>query len=168
MKHHFRVIQTYPCPEQIAPFWVMCLQGIKIVSCYRASDADPILHAHGHHDQTEVYEGHEHGDPRFPYPANRPGGSTHEGKSDGVVYPWIPYGEDIPWWGIPVDLADPDQADEVIRQASLRGWRVFQPYKSGSEAHHLNFEAEPGPNTHGRIHITEHRIEVVRNHLPRH
>ena len=51
-------------------------------------------------------------------------------------------------------------------QAQLRGWELFRPYGSGSEYHHLNFKHAPGPSPHAQIHISEHRIIAVRNHLP--
>jgi hypothetical protein len=165
--HHFRVIQECPAPERISPFIVLVLQGATVNSVYRGSDAEPILNRYGKHSQAQLYQGYVDHRPGY-LPANPPGFSTHELKSDGAAYPDVPRGHDLEWWMQGFDVND-SEVDDVERQATLRGWELFRPYSSGSEYHHLNFKRAPGPSPHGvRVPVTARRIEVVRNQLPRH
>lgn len=72
-------------------------------------------------------------------PANRPGQSTHELRSDGVAYRG-PVGRPLAWWQLGMDLTESDHALEVLQR---RGYKAFRPYTSGSEAHHLNLRRSP-------------------------
>lgn len=168
MTHHFRVIDGCPCPEQIAPFiaLVTIVQGFAVNSVYRGQDAEKILNARGHQSQTQLYEGYINHQPGY-LPANPPSFSTHELKSDGVAYPHIARGDDLEWWMQGFDVND-SEVEAVEHQAVVRGWRLFRPYPSGVEHHHLNFAAEPGPSPrHVEVVVSAKRIEEVRNHLPR-
>jgi hypothetical protein len=167
-KHHFRVIDGCPCPERVAPYIALVTieQGFSVNSVYRGDDARAILNRHGHQSQAQLYEGWVERRPGY-NPANPPGHSTHELKSDGVAYPDIPSGDDLEFWMQGFDVDD-SEVEDVKHQAAIRGWELFQPYDSTSEFHHLNFKHRPGPSPHGvRVHVTEHRIEEVRNQLPR-
>jgi len=74
-------------------------------------------------------------------PANRPGRSTHELRSDGVAYRG-PVGRQLAWWQLGLDLSD---VDELLRVLARLGYRARRPYRSGAEAQHVNFSASPGP-----------------------
>jgi len=157
----FRVIQGCPVNAIIAPYiWIVTNDCHATVnSIYRGEDAAGILHAHGHHTQAELYEMYLNGQG---YPANPPGFSTHELRSDGHAYPRVPRGDALAWWQQGFDVNDADVAN-VEAQAHKRGWWLFRPYQSGSEFHHLNFETKPIP----RSPQTLYRIKRLRSTLPR-
>jgi hypothetical protein len=113
--------------------------GCEYVSCYRGEDAQALLNEHGLHDQAQIYQ--EYLDHEEPNPANPPGRSTHELKSDGVPYPG-PIGRDLEWWQCGIDVDDAHVA-AFISEARKHGWIAFRPYPSGFEYHHVNFAKFP-------------------------
>jgi hypothetical protein len=166
VQHHFRVIQDCPCPAGIAPYIYVVTHAAHatVNSIYRGQDAAALLHKYGKHTQAELYDGYQDGEPGF-YPANPPGFSTHELKSDGVAYPNFPRGADLPWWCQGFDVNDSD-VEHVEYQASLRGWELFRPYTSGVEYHHLNFKVQPHPDPK-RADSNLVRLNHLRDTLPR-
>lgn len=151
----FLVVQGNPCNSKVAPYFALLLAetGSTANSIYRGQDAAEILHRHGKHSQTELYE--------QGYPANRPGASTHELFSDAVAYAG-PVGRKLEWWQQGIDVNDRD-VERMIAAAKEHGWELFQPYKSGSEYHHLNFRRRPRP------HSLRCRLKLIRlrHSLPR-
>lgn len=147
MAHKFRVVQGRPCPENIAPYIAIVLKDARatVNSIYRGDDARAILNAHGDMSQRQLFQGWVQRRPGF-LPANMPGFSTHELKSDGVAYKTVPSGRDLPWWGQGFDVNDVETS-RVIAAAGRHGWKIFRPYTSGAEFHHLNFAAEPRPHS---------------------
>lgn len=155
LRHEFRVIQTYPSPKNIAPYFAICVndaakylgRAATVHAIYRGDDARSILNKHGHHSQFQIY----HATPaqRIEWQIlgqpNRPGTSSHEQKSDAVIYRHIPVGHDLPWWGVGIDIDEID-VTAVIRAARGHGWQLEQPYHSGNEIHHLNFRVRPKPH----------------------
>lgn len=75
-------------------------------------------------------------------PANPPGRSTHELRSDGVAYRG-PVGRPLAWWQLGLDVTESDQLLRVLRSL---GYDAFRPYSSGSEAHHINLRKSPRRN----------------------
>lgn len=163
MAHEFRVINGCPCPKNIAPYIAIVLSDARASanSIYRGSDAEKILNAHGHSSQAQLFAGWEARRPGF-LPANPPGFSTHELKSDAAAYPNVPRGHDLPWWGQGFDVNDAD-VPHVITAAARYGWVLWRPYPTGSEFHHLNFKRQPKPTRK-----TAARIIRLRLTLPRH
>lgn len=76
-------------------------------------------------------------------PANPPGRSTHELRSDGVAYRG-PIHRPLAWWQLGIDVSDAG-VDHLIVTLKRLGYKVFRPYPSGSERHHINFAANPWP-----------------------
>jgi lysozyme len=72
-------------------------------------------------------------------PANPPGRSTHELRSDAVAYRG-PVGRPLAWWQLGLDVTD---SDDLLRILVALGYRVRRPYSAGSERHHLNFTRNP-------------------------
>lgn len=72
-------------------------------------------------------------------PANAPGRSTHELRSDGVAYRG-PIGRPLAWWQLGLDVSDSITLVNVLNRL---GYSVHRPYNSPSEAHHVNFRASP-------------------------
>lgn len=161
MKHEFRVIAGCPCPKNLAPYIAIVVNDAKATlnSAYRGTDAESILNAHGKSSQRQLWEAFQagHGNP-----ANPPGFSTHEQKSDGAAYPNVPRGHDLPWWGVGFDVNDSD-VSRCIAAARRYGWVLWQPYPGSSEFHHLNMRQEPKPTFRTRL-----RILRLRRTLPRH
>lgn len=136
----FRTIQGCPVHADIAPYIAICLLdcGAVVNSIYRGSDAAAILHRHGKHSQAELYQLFLDGAGN---PANPPGFSSHELRSDGVAYP-VARGEPLAWWQQGFDVNDTD-VERVIAAGARYGWQLHRPYSSGSEFHHLNFRIQP-------------------------
>ena len=156
----FRVIQGCPVNKLIAPYIALLAKetDATINSLYRGNDARAILHRHGKHSQTELYEMYLQGHGN---PANPSGRSTHELRSDGVAYAG-PVGRKLEDWQQGIDVND-DDVKKMIVAAERHGWELFQPYRSGSEFHHINFRRRPKPrNRRERL-----KIIMLRARLPR-
>jgi hypothetical protein len=160
VRHDFRTVQNCPVGKLQGPFIAIIANDAKatVNSIYRGTDAEPILARHGKHSQRQLYEMFLAGRGA---PANPPGFSTHEQKSDGVAYPTIPRGHDLAWWQVGFDVNDSDVVN-CIRVAGHHGWHLWRPYHSGAEFHHLNFAQEPHPTPD-----TIDRINRLRDTLPR-
>jgi len=109
-------------------------------SCYRGSDAERLLRKYGKHSQAQLYAAWQRRDPGAS-PANPPGRSSHEQRSDGVAYPG-PVGRRLEYWQVGMDWNDA-AVPHLIAHAAVRGWRLRRPYSAGTEYHHLNFTRKP-------------------------
>lgn len=128
-------------PKKLAPVLAEIQQetGCSYASIYRGEDAAALLHTLGKHTQAEIYYEFTHGEE--PNPANPPGRSTHECRSDGVPYP-APIGRNLAYWQCGIDVDDA-HVEAFIAAAAKHGWSAFRPYSSGSEYHHVNFRKLP-------------------------
>jgi hypothetical protein len=143
MNLRYVVIDGCPVPRLLAKRIRLLKKDVpsaRLQSCYRGKDAEKLLHAHGKHSQAELYAGWIARRPGF-NPANPPGRSSHELRSDGVAYTG-PVGRKLPWWCCGMDFDDA-HTGALIAAASRRGWVLRRPYPAGSEFHHLNFERKP-------------------------
>jgi hypothetical protein len=74
-------------------------------------------------------------------PANPPGASSHELRSDAVAFPG-PRGRKLQWWELGLDCDDAPQLVAILRRL---GYDAARPYASSPrEAHHVNFRRSPG------------------------
>jgi hypothetical protein len=131
----YAVIDGCPCPRPLYPI-LRKLQketGCTFNSIYRGDDVAGILHRNGKHTQRELFE------ELPPGTANPPDRGTHILLGDGVVGELH---EKLPFWECGIDVNDSDVA-RVIAAARRHGWRMYQPYPSGTEFHHINFAAKP-------------------------
>lgn len=163
-KHEFRTIQGRPCPKLIAPFIAILINDTRstINSIYRGADAEAILHKHGLKSQRELYTDFVDKKPGA-LPANPPGFSTHELKSDGVAYKEVRRGQDLEWWMQGFDVND-SEVVAIENEAKKHGWQLFRPYPSGVEYHHLNFRIEPKPNgLKDRLRVARLRLTLPRS-----
>lgn len=137
-------VQGAAVPRQLAVVIrpSLAATGATIFSCYRGDDPQgaAILHAHGKHTQAQLYYGWIHRLPGYA-PANRPGTSTHELRSDGYAYPG-PSGRHLEWWQCGMDIDDP-HVDAFIRHLANRGVSAHRPYGYGAEYHHVNLRTKP-------------------------
>lgn len=138
----FVVVQGSPVPAQLAPVLERILRdsGAQLQSAYRGPDAAALLHRLGKHTQQELFDCWRHREPGC-NPANSPGHSTHELRSDGVAYRG-PLGRTLAWWQVGVDV-DNAHVEALTHAAAKHGWIVHRPYPVGSEYHHLNFVRPP-------------------------
>ena len=137
------IVQGVPVPRKLARLMRRLLadSGARLQSCYRGDDARALLNRYGHSSQQQLWDGWVHRRPGF-NPANPPGHSTHELRSDGVAYPHIPSGHRLVWWQVGIDLDD-GHVRRFIAAAKRRGCKVWQPYPDGREFHHVNFRVAP-------------------------
>jgi lysozyme len=77
-------------------------------------------------------------------PANPPGFSSHELRSDGSRgFPGKARGATLKWFELGIDC---DDSDGLLRHLQALGYEVHRTYPgSKTEHHHLNFTASPGP-----------------------
>lgn len=76
-------------------------------------------------------------------PANEPGRSSHELRSDGRGFGSRPAGTKLNWWELGIDVEDPLG---LISHLRALGYEVHQTYPGASEeVQHINFTADPGP-----------------------
>lgn len=139
----YAVVQGCPVPAQLAPFLrkLLAESGAHLQSCYRGTDAEALLHRLGKSSQADLYAGWVHHRPGF-NPANPPGFSTHELRSDGAAYPRVPRGRKLKWWQCGMDVDDA-HVSAFVAAARRHGWDVWRPYPTGSEYHHVNFRKPP-------------------------
>ncbi len=75
-------------------------------------------------------------------PANPPGASSHELRSDANGFP-CPVGRQLKWFELGLDVSDSDGLVSVLDQL---GYKVHRTYPNSiPEHHHVNFTASPGP-----------------------
>lgn len=137
-------VQGAAVPRQLAAVIrpSLAATGATIFSCYRGSDPQgaAILHAHGKHTQQQLYDGWRRHLPGF-NPANRPGTSTHELRSDSAAFPG-PTGRHLAWWQCGMDIDDA-HVNAFIAHLASRGVNAHRPYGYGSEYHHVNLRTLP-------------------------
>lgn len=131
-----------PVPKKMHAVIQRCLttSGASMNSCLRTQGAVDWARSQGASlsSQKELYDGYKAGRPGF-NPANPPGQSTHERRSDGVPYPG-PVGRPLMGWQVGMDLSD---SQGFIDAAKREGWICVRPYSSPSEYHHINFMKQP-------------------------
>jgi Putative peptidoglycan binding domain len=140
-KTEFDVIDGCPVPRELADEVRLLKQktGATLNSCDRSPEAEPLLKANGKQSQRQLYDGWVKR-LRGYNPANPPGFSTHERRSDGAAYP-VRRGSRLADWQVGMDWSPPEP---VVREASKRGWIVTVTYQDNpKEAHHLNFRKAP-------------------------
>jgi peptidoglycan hydrolase-like protein with peptidoglycan-binding domain len=138
----YDLIDCCPAPVKLLPVLteIKRVSGCTYQSIARMDAVEDLLAKCHKHTQRYLYE-HQN-EPGF-NPANPPGYSTHELRSDGVAYRFIRRGLPLPfYWMIGIDIDDAD-VDEARRVALNHGWLLIQPYPSGSEHHHVNFVRAP-------------------------
>lgn len=135
MSLRYAVIDGCPCPRPLYPILKKLKQetGCVYNSIYRGDDVAGILHKFGKHTQRELFE------ELPPGMANPPDRGTHILRGDGVVGKLF---AKLPWWRCGIDVND-EFVEALIEAARRHGWKLYRPYSSGSEFHHLNFAAKP-------------------------
>jgi hypothetical protein len=125
----YTLVNCSPVPAPMAPIvsHLLRVSGASLQSAYRGTDASALLARCGKHDQAYLYNGWVRRLPGF-NPANPPGRSTHELRSDGIAYRG-PLGRRLRWWQIGLDIDDAHVA-AFIAAAAKDGWLVFRPTRA--------------------------------------
>lgn len=135
----FKIFAGNVAPEEIIPLLATIQDetGLQYQSIFRGKEARGLLAKLGKHDQEFLFE-HQN-EPGF-NPANPPGRSTHELRSDGVAYAGPP-GRRLKWWQVGIDTDNPEA---FIRAANRHGWHAHITYPSNPrEHHHVNLTRPP-------------------------
>lgn len=139
-----------PVPKKFGPIVKKCLaaSGTWLNSGLRTQRAVNFARKRGAalSSQAELYYGWIAGRPGY-NPANRPGQSTHERRSDGVAYRG-PVGRVLRWWQCGLDIGGPGTSSQnaaaFCRAARKAGWVATVTYPSSPlEQHHVNFRKMP-------------------------
>lgn len=146
----YELINCKPVPAKLAPELRAMGFGKDIVltSCLRNQGAVDFARRRGCQlsSQAELYNGFVQGRPGF-NPANPVGQSTHELRSDGAAFRWIPRRAAIRYWMVGIDcvMKNGGSAVATVRaRAAKRGWTFTLTYPGNSrETHHGNFRKEP-------------------------
>ncbi|HEX7246429.1 MAG TPA: lysozyme [Solirubrobacterales bacterium] len=135
MSLRYAVIDGCPCPRPLYPILKKLKKetGCVYNSIYRGDDVAGILHKFGKHTQRELYE------ELPPGMANPPDRGTHILRGDGVVGKLF---AKLRFWQCGIDVDD-QYVEALIEAARRHGWKLYRPYSSGSEYHHLNFASKP-------------------------
>jgi hypothetical protein len=141
----YELLNCRPCPAKLAPILRRLQEktGVTYTSLERTQSAVNFARSHGCtlSSQAELYDGWIHHRPGF-NPANPPGRSTHERRSDGVAYAG-PAGRPLFWWQLGIDNTN---SPALCAAARDEGWIVTVTYPgSSSEAHHVNLRKRPHP-----------------------
>jgi hypothetical protein len=140
----YKVIDDCPAPRALYPVLLKLKHGVNrklhrplnatvYNSLLRSDAVEGLLHRHGKHTQRELYEAFQAG---HGLPANPPDRGTHILLGDGTV--GVLHAK-LPFWRLGIDS---DFTPELIDVARGHGWRLYRPYNTSSEYHHVNF-AEP-------------------------
>lgn len=135
------VIDKCPVPAELADEIkeLKRLSGSVLSSCYRGHDAINLLRANGKMSQKQLFDGFRAGKPGF-NPANPPGFSTHELRSDGIAYARA-RGSALDYWQVGMDFTN---SGAVVKAAAKLGWTATITYPGNPrEGHHVNFRREP-------------------------
>lgn len=133
------LVDNCPVPAKLEPVVreLKHRSGATLNSCYRGKDARALLRRVGKKDQAQLYADFLAGNGN---PANPPGRSTHELRSDGVAYVG-PVGRRLRWWQVGMDWSN---AAGVVRAAREMGWVAVITYPNNPrEQHHVNLRREP-------------------------
>lgn len=115
--------------------------GATLNSCLRNQAAVKYARSQGCElsSQEELYDCFRRGMPGC-NPANPPGLSTHEQRSDGQAYA-VPRGSPLAYWQVGMDWSDPGA---IVAEARDLGFVATVTYPNNPrEAHHVNFRKEP-------------------------
>jgi peptidoglycan hydrolase-like protein with peptidoglycan-binding domain len=142
----YDLIDGRPVPKRYGPMMrrVKARSGSTLTSALRTQDAVNWARAQGAtlSSQQELYNGFIQGRPGF-NPANPPGYSTHELRSDGVAYN-IPRGLPIPLWAFGQDWGNSSGANAAVRAFAAEGFTAAVTYPGNPrELHHVNLRRMP-------------------------
>lgn len=101
--------------------------------------------------QKALWEGWKARLPGF-FPANPPGFSSHERRSDGIPF-YGARGKLVPWYKLGIDAVQRPGGDasSVVSWLNAHGYSAARPYTTTSERHHFSFRESPASNARKRL-----------------
>lgn len=126
------------------------LHGVK----FTVNSADRrrgVAERYGKQSQWALYDGWVKRRPGY-FPANPPGFSAHELKSDGHSF-YGPRGKSIPNYKLAIDAVDRPGGDAkaLVAWLNRHGYSARRPYSVLSERHHFSFTKSPAANARRRL-----------------
>lgn len=102
--------------------------------------------------QAALWRGWNARKPGF-FPANPPGFSSHELRSDGNAFYGLQRGAVIPKHKLGIDAVDKPGGDAaaVVSWLNKHGYKARRPYAAASERHHFSFADSPASNARKRL-----------------
>lgn len=125
-----------------------------------------VAERYGHSSQYALYQAFLAG---RGYPANPPGRSSHELRSDGNPVYRVPAGHSLAPYMLGIDAIDDGSSNDCSRllwHLQRVGFHVARPYHTGAEAHHFLFTQDPSGRAR-RILIGHAARHVVLRRPPR-
>jgi hypothetical protein len=112
-----------------------------------------IAEKYGKKSQKALYDGYRRGLPGY-FPANPPGFSSHELKSDGNRL-YGPRGSSIPKHKLGIDAVSKPGGDSnrIVAWMNSHGYSAARPYPQDSERHHFSFMKDPAKNARKRLRV---------------
>lgn len=143
------------CPMFRAQAWALKdarLHGQKF-SVASADRREGVAEKYGKSSQAKLYYGYVNRLPGY-YPANAPGFSSHELRSDGNAVYHVARGHVIPDYMLGIDATSAGESNScthLVNWLNAHGYHAVRPYQSGSEAHHFIFTKSPATNARKRL-----------------
>lgn len=112
-----------------------------------------VAEKYGHQSQFALYQGWLRRRPGY-FPANPPGFSSHELRSDGSRVYHAARGHKIPDFMLGIDATSHGESNScahLVHWLNTHGYHAVRPYSAGSEAHHFSFTKSPAHNARRRI-----------------
>ncbi len=110
-----------------------------------------VAEKYGKQSQKALYDGYAAGKPGY-FPANRPGFSAHELRSDGSPF-YGRRGAKIPRYKLGIDVVNRPGGDarQLTQWLNDHGYGAKRPYSVNSERHHMSFTKSPATNARKRL-----------------
>lgn len=111
-----------------------------------------VAEKYGHQSQKALYDGWLARKPGY-LPANPPGFSSHELRSDGAAAYGVSRGGVISPYMLGIDAEYPGTGDatRVVAWLNAHGYDARKIYSTASEAHHFSFFKSPAANARKRL-----------------
>lgn len=143
------------CPMFRAQAWALKdarLHGQRF-SVASADRRKGVAEKYGKSSQAALYDGFVHHRPGY-FPANPPGYSSHELRSDGSAVYHAARGHQIPDYMLGIDatsVGENNSCTQLVNWLNAHGYSATRPYHTGSEAHHFIFTKSPATNARKRL-----------------
>lgn len=126
------------------------LNGIPVIP-YSGDRRYGVAEKYGKSSQKALYDGFVAGKPGY-NPANPPGFSSHELKSDGNPL-YGPRGSSIPKFKLGLDVVSAPGGDSqrIVNFLNGHGYAAARPYAASNERHHMSFTKDPAENAKKRL-----------------
>ncbi len=143
--------------------WDFEFVGKNPLAVFSADRREGVAERFGKMSQAALFRGWVQRRPGF-NPANPPGRSSHELRSDGN---WVydrPAGATLPNYMLGLDVVCGSTAAPIVRWLNEHGYSAVCPYPDTREAHHMVFTRDPVKNARKRLQKYQHRTLIPGKH----